>query len=287
VRKPLETLIGPLFWPLAVLQPQTQSSQASSSDSLRDPAETVLTELVFTTAGGQSSSNSASETLAILSFLPALSKEYVSALQANRYAIFPPPSASSASSKSRSGSSVPPDVYVGDKVRQAVQKYVRIVTQSLEKIELGLDTAAANQRDAKSNGSSTKNASTQNDIRLEIWATRHALWNVVKSWGGYFEGDEGWRLLVTDTVAGAAQWLRTSGLQHSLKTASATSTKSLENGSVGQTEQEIYGYVEKLFSTLLELDYGACKVDADTEGKILFAASLLVSGRADTTPSSR
>lgn len=277
MRKPLETLIGPLFWPLAVLQPQTQSSQASSSESLRDPAETVLEELVFRSDAEQAS-QSPSETLATLSFLPVLSKDYVTALQANRYAIFPPPS-SSANSKSRNGSSVPPDVFVGDKVRQAVQKYVRLVTQYLEKVELGLETAAASQHNVKrSNASPAKTASAPIVIPLEIWRTRCALWNVVKIWGGYFEGDDAWRLLVTDTVAVAAQWLLMAGCKTALTPASSLP----ENDSMDQSQHEVYACVEKLFSTLLELDYGACEVDVDNEGKVLFAASLLVSTAACT-----
>lgn len=283
IKEPLETLIGPLFWPLAVLQPQTQSSQASSFESAQEPAETVIRELVFPPNGNKLSSPQ--ETLSTLSFIPALSKEYVAALQANRYAIFPPPSAS-AGGRSKSGTNIPPDVYVGDKVRESVRGYMRIVLQCVEKIEESLSAdEQSNGNGAK--GSSGRNASfvSSNALRLEVWRTRYALWTVVKQWGGYFEGDAGWRQLVTETVTGAARWLSTTGFKvmfggdaDSTRDTAKSKRKSVGIQSGNEVETEIYGCIERLFSTLLELDYGACKVDADDEGRIVFAASLLVSG---------
>jgi hypothetical protein len=278
VKEPLETLVGPLFWPLAVLQPQTQSSQASSSESAQEPAETVIRELVFPINGQKSSSPQ--ETLSTLSFIPALSKEYVAALQANRYAIFPPPSAS-ANARSKIGSTIPPDVYVGDKVRESVRGYMQIVLQCVADIEQGLSVGP--QGDA----TGTKDSSARN-VQLEIWRTRFALWTVVKQWGGYFEGDADWRQLVTETVSVCARWLSTTGFKmvfgtgHVESSTDAPKSKrksiSLPTGNV--TETEIYGCIEQLFSALLELDFGACKVDVDDEGRMVLAASLLVSKSA-------
>lgn len=274
VKESLETLIGPLFWPLAVLQPQTQSSQASSSESLQEPTETVIRELVFPVNSQKSLSSQ--ETLAVLSFIPALSREYVAALQSNRYAIFPPPSAS-ANTRSKTGSNVPPDVYVGDKVRGSVRVYMRIVLEFLENIERGLSTE---QRNATSN----KGPSTEL-IQLELWRTRGALWTVVKQWGGYFEGDAEWRQLVTDTVTVSARWLTGTGFKAVLGVSqvepmrdtakSQRKSTSLQSGKV--EEKHIYGCIERLFATLLELDFGACHVNEDDQGRIGLAASLLVS----------
>lgn len=108
------------------------------------------------------------------------------------------------------------------------------------------------------------------------------IWSVVKSWGGYFEGDEDWRLLVSETVTAAARWLTASGLQHSIIGPSTATIASASN-TAHELEYKMYTCIEELFLTLLELDYGACKVDVDTEGKILFAASLLVSERSFLT----
>lgn len=275
VKEPLETLIGPLFWPLAVLQPQTQSSQASSSESAQEPAETVIQELVF--PANSQKSPSPQETLSTLSFIPALSKEYVAALQANRYAIFPPPSAS-ANARSKTGSNVPPDVYVGDKVRESVRGYMQIVLQCVANIEQGLFAGDEGEANGNKDSSARK-------VQLEAWRTRHALWTVVKQWGGYFEGDADWRQLVTDSVSVSARWLSTTGFKMVFGTGHVGSSRdtpkskrkstSLQSGNV--TETEIYGCIEQLFSTLLELDFGACKVDVDDEGRIVLAASLLVS----------
>ncbi|KAJ9095632.1 hypothetical protein QFC21_005504 [Naganishia friedmannii] len=287
IRASLQTLVGPLFWPLAILQPQTQSSQASSTESMQDPSETIIRELVFPSQGQQQLDSQT--LLATLSFVPALSQEYVSAVQANRYSIFPPPS-TSGSGRSKIGNKVPPDVYVGDKVREAVRGYVKVISQCLDEVWTSLRST-----DEGGKGSVAGTTISQADITLEIWKTRCALWTVVRQWGGYSEGDEAWRQLVTEAVGVASGWLSATGflllvsgankaMDRPGKSAKGFST----SNKAAQSETEIFTWVETLFSTLLELDYGACKVDVEDKGMRVLAASLLAHHAGlpnDTLPS--
>lgn len=242
---------------------------------MQDPSETIIRELVFPAQAERSLNFQA--LLATLSFVPALSHEYVTAVQANRYSIFPPPS-TSGSSKSKIGSKIPPDVYVGDKVREAVRGYLKIISQCLEEICTQLQSSG----DAGKAGEAASTVS-QADITLEVWKTRCALWTEVKQWGGYFEGDEAWRQLVTEAVGVASEWLSTTGFRvlpsgttKATDRSSKSATESSASNKAAESEREMFTWVERLFSTLLELDYGACKVDNEDEGMRVLAASLLV-----------
>ncbi|KAJ9114638.1 hypothetical protein QFC22_005513 [Naganishia vaughanmartiniae] len=274
IQASLQMLVGPLFWPLAILQPQTQSSQASSTESMQDPSETIIRELVLPTQADKTIDPQT--LLATLSFVPALSQEYVNAVQSNRYSIFPPPSSSGAG-RSKIGSKIPPDVYVGDKVREAVRGYVKVISQCLDEVWTNLQSSVEGGK-----GGAASTTVFQADIMLEISKTRYALWTVVKQWGGYFEGDEAWRQLVTEAVGVASGWLSATGFRVLLsegKKATDRSGKPARGGSTStnatESEREIFTWVEKLFSTLLELDYGACKVNVEEEGMRVLAASLL------------
>ncbi|KAJ9111384.1 hypothetical protein QFC19_001152 [Naganishia cerealis] len=264
-------------------KPQTQSSQASSTESMQDPSETIIRELVFPPQGQKPLD--LQTLLATLSFLPALSQEYVTALQTNRYSIFPPPS-TSGSGRSKTGSNIPPDVYVGDKVREAVRGYVRIISQCLSEVSQNLHSLTEGKKDNTS-------VSAEHVI-LEIWKTRCSLWTVVKQWGGYFEGDEAWRQLVTEAVGVASNWLSTTGFREIFSQVNQVPEKTVQPGKGKSTPKADAGFreatfalVEKLFSILLELDYGACKVDIEDQGMRVLAASLLVRHYAltsDTLP---
>jgi hypothetical protein len=95
LRSQIQTLLGPLFFPIPILQ--TINSFASTTNAIISQA---------------SSKDRSATVVNGLSILPTLLASYISALQSVRYTVFPPPATARAD--------VPADVYISNRVRAAV-----------------------------------------------------------------------------------------------------------------------------------------------------------------------
>jgi hypothetical protein len=95
LRSQIQTLLGPLFFPIPILQ--TINSFASTTNAIISQA---------------SSKDRSAAVVNGLSILPTLLASYISALQSVRYTVFPPPATARAD--------VPADVYISNRVRAAV-----------------------------------------------------------------------------------------------------------------------------------------------------------------------
>ena len=110
-----------------------------------------------------------------LVFVPRYLALLIGSLQQHRYALFPP----SASTRS----SVPVDVHISGRVRQAVLQSTRFVLESIDKVSSPTSELAA---------------------RCDAIA---GVWRAIQAWGGYLEGDEAWSSLLQRTVSDASRAL--------------------------------------------------------------------------------
>jgi hypothetical protein len=161
-----------------------------------------------------------------LEFMPHYLSLLVKSLQQNRYTLFPPTGSSR--------HSVPLDVHVSDRVRQAVLLCTEIALDTVDKIS-----------------SPTADAVARCDSKTRIW-------QAIKDWGGYLEGDQAWSVLLQKTLMGV--------------TRSPQSTQDL-----------LIGSTIELLIVMVGLDYPACKLtvrDGDEfarSSRTVLSQALLVS----------
>jgi uncharacterized membrane protein YvlD (DUF360 family) len=158
LRDTLRPLLSALFFPVPILQ-------LSSSF-------TAVINAIVSRMSSSTSDLPASTSKAGMVFLPDLLSAYITALQAGRFAVFPPPASSRAE--------VPADVYVSAKVRAAV---LAATTSALSAInDLSMTLADTSTRSTR-------------------WRATGGIWQVIQGWGGYFEGEAGWPALIAATLS--------------------------------------------------------------------------------------
>jgi hypothetical protein len=165
-----------------------------------------------------------------LEFMPHYLSLLVKSLQQNRYTLFPPTGSSR--------NAVPLDVHVSDRVRQAVLLCTEIVLDTVDKI-----------------------SSPTADVTARCSSKTH-IWQAIKDWGGYLEGDRAWSTLLQKTLTGVTR-------------------------SPQSSEELLLGSIIELLNVLVGLDYPACQLtvldgnECARSSRTVFSQALLVSRRLD------